>query len=349
MKKWLIGIGIFILVIAVGAFAGYQYVMNQVQGSAAQKEFEMAIEPGESLKQVLSKLEDNGLVGNAQWRYLYMRLKQPDYTYQAGEYRIEKGTSLKQALEKFKYGDVADNTLKVTIPEGWNIKQIASRLAEEKLGKKETYLQLLADPAFYKEMRQKYAFLPPLQDKVKFPFEGYLYPETYQFAYDATEKEIIDDMLSQTQSVIDELANQHPEIKENTHDVFTLASVIEKETTVLEERPRVAGVFVNRLNKDMRLESDATVQYVLGKQKDRILYEDLEVKDPYNTYRNKGLPPGPIAAPGLTSLQAALDPEENDYLYFVTKKDGSRSHYFAETFAEHRENRAKSEAHRDEG
>lgn len=346
MKKWLSIIGISVLIIVSSGIGAYLYVSKQIQGSEAEESFELTIERGDSLRQVLSELEASGMLGNARWRYLYMRFKQPDYTYQAGVYEIEQGMGLEEALTKFKNGDVAEgNIVEVTIPEGLNIKQIAYRLDEHGLGEADTYIDLLSDADYYEEKREVYPFLSPLQDEVKFPFEGYLYPDTYRFEPDASAEEVVDTLLSQTANVIETLAAEYPEIEEQLHRVFTLASIVEEETAVLEERPRVAGVFMNRLHEGMRLESDATVQYVLGKQKDRILYEDLEIEDPYNTYRNKGLPPGPIASPGLTSLKATLDPEDHDYLYFVTKKDGSRAHYFAKTFAEHKENRAKSMEH----
>lgn len=346
MKRWLIGIGVSLLVIAIAVFMGFKYVMHQIHGSVAQKEFDVHIEPGESLKSVLTQLEENGLVGNAQWRYLYMRFEQPDYIYKAGDYHIEQGTTLEQALQKFESGDVLDQSFKVTIPEGWTVKQILTRFSEQNVGDEETFRKLLFDPDYYEEKRLEYPFLPPLADNIKSPFEGYLFPETYHFPDDVSEEEVIEEMLGQTQRVLDKLKAEYPTIDENPHELFTLASIIEKETTVEEERPRVAGVFFNRLEKDWKLESDATVQYVLDKRRDRLLYEDLEVQDPYNTYRNKGLPPGPIASPGLTSLTAVLAPEQNDFLFFVTKKDGSQAHYFARTFAEHKENRAKSEKHR---
>lgn len=346
MRKWLSITGISVLIIVSSGVIAYLYVAKQIQGSEAEEPFELTIERGDSLQHVLSQLEANGMLGNARWRYLYMRLKQPDYTYQAGVYEIEQGMRLEEALTKFKNGDVAEGKMiEVTIPEGLNVKQIANRLDEHGLGDADVYIDLLSDVDYYEEKRETYPFLSPLQDEVKFPFEGYLYPDTYRFEADASAEEIIDTFLSQTANVIETLAAEFPEIGERPHWVFTLASIVEEETAVLEERPRVAGVFINRLHKDMRLESDATVQYVLGKQKDRVLYKDLEIEDPYNTYRNKGLPPGPIASPGLVSLKATLDPEDHDYLYFVTKKDGSRTHYFAKTFAEHKENRVKSMEH----
>lgn len=343
LKKWLIATGICLLVIAGAGFGGYLYTMSQIQGSEAEEEFQLTIEPGESLKQVLSKLEDHDLLGNGQWRYLYMRFKQPDYTYQAGEYRIEKGETVEQALEKFKNGEVVQaDAVKVTIPEGWNVKQIAKRLAENHLGEEASYLKLLDDPKFYEKMQSEFSFLPPLNEHIKYPFEGYLFPETYQFSKDVTEEEVIERILAHTQKIVEQLAAKDPEITEEPEKVFTLASIIERETVLPEERAKVAGVFANRMKESWKLESCATVQYVLGKQRDRILYEDLEVEDSYNTYLNDGLPPGPIANPGLASLEAALDPMDHDYFFFVTKKDGSNGHHFSKTLEEHKQNDAKS-------
>lgn len=345
MKKWLISIGVIVLVIAIISFAGYQYVKKQIDGNVAQTAFELTIAPGESLRQVLSELEENGLVGNARWRYIYMRFKQPDYTYQAGDYLIEKGTTLEKALEQFQNGDVVDHSFKVTIPEGWTVEQIISRLVEEDVGNEETFEELLYSKDYYEAKQQQFTFLPPLVDEAKSPFEGYLFPETYTFDEDVTEEEIVELMLAETERIVDKLISEHPQMTESLQQMFTLASIVEKETTVVEERPRVAGVFYNRLEKDWKLESDATVQYALEERKERLLFEDLEIEDPYNTYRYKGLPPGPIASPGLSSLEAVVAPEQNDYLFFVTKKDGSQTHYFAKTFEEHKQNRAKSEAH----
>lgn len=345
MNKWLISIAAIVLVIAIVSFAGYQYVQKQIHGTVAQEAFELTIEPGESLRQVLSELEDEGLVGNAGWRYVYMRFKQPDFTYQAGDYLIEKGTSLEKALQQFQNGDVIDNSLKVTIPEGWTVEQIVTRLVEENFGEEETFKELLYSTHYYEQKQEQFTFLPPLTDDIKSPFEGFLFPDTYTFDEGVTEEEIVELMLAQTERIVDKLASENPQMTESLSQTFTLASIVEKETTVTEERPRVAGVFYNRLEQGWKLEADSTVQYALEERKERLLYEDLEIDDPYNTYAYNGLPPGPIASPGLSSLEAVLAPEQNDFLFFVTKKDGSETHYFAKTFDEHKQNRAKSEAH----
>jgi UPF0755 protein len=343
VRKWWIGVSTCALVLAGAATGLYVYVMNQIQGETAEESFQLTVEPGESLTQVLTKLEEKGLVGNAQWRYMYMRVKQPDYTYQAGEYYVEQGMNLEQVLSKLQNGEaLKTDAVEVTIPEGWNVKQIANRLAENGLGDEGRYLDLFDDPDFYGEMRKKFTFLPPFDDKTKFPFEGYLFPETYHFAVDSTEEAVIERILTHTEAVIEDLATEYPDVVKKTDEVFTLASIVERETVLPEERAKVAGVFANRLEEEWKLESCATVQYILGKQRDRILYEDLDVEDSYNTYLHAGLPPGPIANPGRASLEAVLNPDEHNYFFFVTKKDGSNGHHFSETYEEHLQNDANS-------
>lgn len=344
MKKWLIGIGVAIVVLGIVVFAGYKWLMFQIHGSTAEKDFQVMIEEGATLKDVLKKLEDENMLGNANYRSLYMRFYEADYTYQAGEYEIKRGMTLEQTLAKFQKGEVVKpKTVKVTIPEGWNVKQIARRLAENNLGDEKKYMQLFSDRSYYFKKQKEFAFLPPLKKRTKYPFEGYLFPATYEFVRDAKEEDIIERMLQQMQVVVDKLAEQYPQVQSNTLRVFTLASIIEKETAVVKERPRVAGVFANRLKVGQILQSDATVEYAHGKYLKKVLYKHLEIDDLYNTYRYEGLPPGPIAAPSLSALTAAVAPEKHNYYYFVTKKDGSRTHYFAETLAEHESNIAKSE------
>lgn len=154
-------------------------------------------------------------------------------------------------------------------------------------------------------------------------------------------------MLEEFQTKINSIPDLEAKLQEKNlslHELLTIASLVEKEVVVDEERALVAGVIYNRINQDMKLEIDATVQYLLDRPKERLFYKDLKVKSPYNTYLNKGLPPGPIASPSLRSIEAALNPEASEYLFYVTKKDGSSGHLFAKTYKEHQQNIAKSKA-----
>lgn len=195
--------------------------------------------------------------------------------------------------------------------------------------------------------------IPKKVEGRKYRLEGFLFPETYEVYTGATEEEIIRKMLQQFELELEQAKAKLAEQNENweeqlqskgltLYDVITLASIVEREAVLDEERFIISGVFHNRIEDGWLLQSCATVQYILEKQRDRILLKDLEVDNPFNTYIYKGLPPGPIAAPGYKSILAALNPKEHDFYFFVTKKDGSGSHYFSQTFAEHKNKDAKS-------
>ncbi|MFS0839812.1 endolytic transglycosylase MltG [Paenibacillus sp. 1P03SA] len=186
----------------------------------------------------------------------------------------------------------------------------------------------------------------PADAKLKHKLEGYLFPDTYDIPKDATEQKLITLMVDQLDKRLQNLpADWKDKLKASGltfHQMMTIASLIEREVVVDEERPLVASVIYNRLKIKQPLQIDATVQYALGKQKERLLESDLKIESPYNTYKNPGLPPGPIASPSLASIKAALYPAESKYFYYVTKKDGSQGHLFGETYAQHLANIEKS-------
>jgi len=178
---------------------------------------------------------------------------------------------------------------------------------------------------------------PEILEKYKIPFnnaEGFLFPDTYIVAKDLAAEHIVDFMIERFFSNLRKISSRKYEIEEMKKMVI-IASLVEKEAQLDSERPVISAVFYNRLEKGKRLESCATIQYILGKTKERLLYSDLKIESPYNTYLNGGLPPGPISNPGLGSLKAAIEPADVDYLFFVSKKDGS--HYFSTTYEEHLE------------
>jgi UPF0755 protein len=175
-----------------------------------------------------------------------------------------------------------------------------------------------------------------------------MFPETYEMKKGSTEEQIIARMLQETDRKLATLPEGWQDAMEESgkslHEIMTIASLIEREVVVDEERALVSSVIYNRLAEPMRLQIDAAVQYALDEPKERLLTKDLEIDSPYNTYKNDGLPPGPIASPSLASIEAALFPAESDYLFYVTKKDGSQTHLFAKTYNEHLRNIDKSEA-----
>ncbi|MNZ86552.1 putative aminodeoxychorismate lyase [compost metagenome] len=182
----------------------------------------------------------------------------------------------------------------------------------------------------------------PDNDQLHQRLEGYLFPETYEMKKESTEEDIIKRMLMELDRKLAELPEDWQLVMEeknlSLHELLTIASLVEREVVVDEERALVAGVIYNRMKDGMMLQIDATVQYSLDKPKERLYEKDLQVDSPYNTYKVEGLPPGPIASPSIASIQAALYPEDSDYLFYVTKKDGSQSHLFAKTYKEHLKN-----------
>jgi UPF0755 protein len=248
-------------------------------------------------------------------------------------YDLQTGMPYRDVVDRLRTGPpVADYTL--TIPEGWTIAQIAKRV-EEKSGIPASEFEQLAGTG---ATQFPYAFLA---DNKTGSLQGYLFPKTYRVKVGSGAVAIMDIMLSQFEKETAGLDLSLARSRDlDMHDVVTIASIIEREARVEKDRPLIASVIYNRLSKGMLLEICATVQFVVG-NKPRLLYKDLQVKSPYNTYLNKGLPPGPIASPGLASLTAAVAPAETGYLFYVlTHKDGS--HSFSTTVAEH--NRYKAQA-----
>ena len=198
---------------------------------------------------------------------------------------------------------------------------IISLLVKNELGEKSDYQKLISSPSdFYDDFEL-------LKQKDIKPLEGFLYPSTYYFEEDAKPKDIIKEMLKLfKKNYTEELQKKQKERNMTLQEVVNLASIVEKEAVIDEDRPIIASVFYNRLDKDMPLQSDATIQYIFKERKKIVTYKDLEIDSPYNSYKNKGLPPTPIASPGIKSIEATLYPEKTEYLYFVAKMDGGNNY-----------------------
>ena len=248
-----------------------------------------------------------------------------DKSLQAGEYYLSRSMSTRQVIATMAKGATAD--VQVTIPEGYTVEQIAALLEEKGLVRKERFLNLARDFApFDRDVSRP---------GVKYRAEGFLFPETYRINRGASEEEILK-LLSREfgKKFTPELQEQAKASGLSTYDVIVLASLIEREVQLAKERPMVARVFLNRLQIDMPLQSCATIQYILGYPKEELSIADTQLPSPYNTYLNLGMPPGPVANPGLPSIKAALNPAEGDWLYFVV--DGKTGgHRFSRTLAEH--------------
>ncbi len=241
----------------------------------------------------------------------------------AGNYEFSSSNMI-DVLGKLKKGGIKRS--RVTIPEGlpgWEVSQI---LEKEKIIKKNDFLALVNDPGIFKE---EFFFLLSVES-----LEGYLYPDTYYFFVEENEVQVIRKFLLRFQEIVLPLYEEKiPRNDLSAEEIIILASIVEKEAQINLEKPIIAAVFHNRLEKGMKLRADPTVKYALGNFQERLTYEDLTVSSPYNTYVYHGLPPGPICNPGKDSIYAVLYPDEVDYLYFVAKGDGT--HKFSDTYEEH--------------
>lgn len=299
--------------------------------SSAENTITIKIPVGTFGQQIGKDLEAAGIIRSATAWNLWVKwlsLQNSDLDFKAGTYKLSPTEPLSTIADKILRGDVVK--LSYTIREGWSIKQMAEYLEAE---------GFFAAPDFIAATKNiPYDLFPWLPKEIPH-LEGYLFPDTYKIAAEQTTAEaIVNQMLGQFEQVALPVyqENQNNTKKFSLHEWVTLASIVEKEAVVAEERGLISGVFNNRLEKGMRLAADPTVEYGLGirQTKDRPLtYSQVETPSPYNTYMNIGLPPTAIASPGLASLAATLNPEDTEYLYFMAKYDGT--HIFSRTAAEH--------------
>ncbi|OUS78270.1 aminodeoxychorismate lyase [Paenibacillus sp. MY03] len=330
----------------LGAGGVLYYVWSNLQPMPAGAVKQVAISRGMSANSVADTLEENGIIKNSFVFGYYLQLKDEGSRFQAGLYEMSPGMDNAAIIAKLNAGDtIAEETIRFTIPEGYTVLQIADKLAADGLINKEKFLDVAENGRSWANAESAQAI--PDDDKLHKRLEGYLFPETYELKKDSTEEQIITRMLQETDRKLAALPEDWQDAMEASgrtlHEIMTIASLIEREVVVDEERALVSSVIYNRLAKPMRLQIDAAVQYALDEPKERLLTKDLEIDSPYNTYKNDGLPPGPIASPSLASIEAAIYPAQSDYLFYVTKKDGSQSHLFAKTYNEHLRNIDKSE------
>ena len=245
-------------------------------------------------------------------------------TIKTGKYLFVSGQSNYDILRDIRVGK-SRLVIQVTIPEGWRMEQMARRYMHEIGIDSEKFMAFCHDSVFLHDHGIESNSL-----------EGYLMPETYAFYWQTDEREILERMLDGFKHFYnDTLRERQTEMKTTQQEILTLASIVEAESSVDDERPVIAGVYWNRLKKRMRLEADPTVQYALGEGK-KLNHRDLDFNSPYNTYRHYGLPPGPINNPGKSSIRAALFPQQSEYLYFVAT--GFGGHHFSKNFNEHQKN-----------
>ena len=319
MRKFIIWFGVSaLLILPVIAFIFYSRLFSPL---APERSVQLQIVPGTALNRIAADLEEKGVVRSALAIRLLARWNKLGDRIQAGCYRFNDSAAPEEILDRLVQGDVEKVSL--TIPEGFTLQQIIDRIDERGFGRREKLLALAADVNF----------IHSLQIDAK-SLEGYLFPETYLFAPGIDEKAILTMMVRQLQNNLTPDLRKRAKLSGMTlHQWVTLASIIEKETGIVEEMPIISSVFHNRLKRHIPLQTDPTVIYGIKNFDGNLTRKHLRTPSPYNTYLNRGLPPGPIASPGLAALKAAVNPAETKYLYFVATGDGG--HKFSRTLKEH--------------
>ncbi len=315
---------IFLALVVAGAISGGIILADSLGVNIADGTKRIEIKSGSSASDVVNELAQEDIIKYPLIFQLQARMGDYAQKFQPGVLEVTDGMSYKQILELLCVDN--RNSVTITIPEGYEQKQIVARLVDAGLCTEEEFNAAAHDD-------YGYDFLQGLPDREKY-LEGYLFPDTYFIPEDASAHDIIDMMLSRfNECFTPEMRQRAQDMGYSIDQIVTMASIIERETDSENERAKVAGVFYNRINDGMKLQSCATVQYILGERKPVLSVSDTTINSPYNTYLYSGLPIGPIANPGLDCLQAALYPEDTEYYYFVQGKDGQ--HIFSKTYEEH--------------
>ena len=303
-----------------GASAVIAMTMLSCRGSGS-GEVRVLVPRGATLRVAAESLAKAGVVQNETAFRLYGMLRGSDRSIRAGTYVFKRGTSWGEVLDDLRGGKGLEHA--ITIPEGWSLIQIVPQLARVLEVPVDSVRAAVRDTALLHRL-----------DVPTPTLEGYLFPDTYVFPDGTTARAAIRVMVERFERVWQPEWNARLQaLAMSRHDVMALASIVEKEARLPEERPVIAAVYLNRLKAGMLLQADPTVQYALGKHVARVLFKDLEVESPYNTYKHTGLPPGPIASPGKPAIVAALNPANVPYTYFVAHPDGH--HEFTTNFAAH--------------
>lgn len=320
---------IVLLIIAVTTpVVMYNSFLNS-PASDRSKAVQLKITKGMTSDMILDLLTENGLLKNKLMAKLRLKLSGDGAGFKAGVYKFDRNMTPLQIFDMLKQHDIDKNYVRFTIPEGYSIQQIADKLVSSGL--------IDDTEQLYRCLRLEkfnYSFLNNMPKGRLYGYEGYLFPDTYEFEKGMTVKYMVNEMLGRFDLVYSRLKTQFAKSNRSIDELVIIASMIEKEAIIDLDRPKIASVIYNRLKIGMRLQIDATVQYALPEHKSRLLLNDLKIDSPYNTYKFKGLPEGPISNPGQKSIEAALSPEKSNYIYYLAKRDGSNGHFFTDSYKE---------------
>lgn len=317
--------GVAIGIIKIRQFTSFQVNSARDRGEA-QTEISVTIDEGDTVRDIASKLSENGVIDSS-LQFIYLCKREGEgANFQPGDYTFNNYMDFNEICDVLKSGRVDDEQVTVTIKEGAWLTEIANQFAETGLVTYDEFMEACNSRDY------DYDFIADIPDRDNL-LEGYLFPDTYYFSTDMTAHDIVDKMLARFDEVFDVSLKGAAQTRGLTVDeAVIVASLIESEARYPEDRGKISSVIYNRLNVGMKLQMDASVLYALGERRDRVYYADLEVEDGHNTYYVDGLPVGPIGNPGKDCLQAAVSPEDTDYLYYVVENMDTGEHYFTSDY-----------------
>lgn len=335
-------LGVILLVFVLAAVGWTYYTVHKAMSpidANNQDPVEVTIPIGSTSGDIAEILADHQLTSSSQFFNLFMKFKGSN-AFQAGHYEFTKSMDADQLLKTLEEGGepiFVDVDTTLTVVEGMQLEEIAEMVAENTSIEAEEFIKTANSANFLQELGQSFpSLLNPLNEVegLKYQLEGYLFPATYDYIAGMSSEDLIKAMVGKSNLEYQKLSEEMVNTSLTYHQVLTLASIVEREAVTDEDRALVAGVFLNRLNNGMPLQSDITVSYALGEHKELITYQDLEVDSPYNTYQVEALPPGPINSPSLSSIQSVIYPEYSSYLYFVADMKTGEI-YYSQSQAEH--------------
>jgi UPF0755 protein len=319
ISKWVvIGSLLFLVtVIFVYGCINKDNVHNAIEIAGSSAKVHIRVKPGMAAGQIGEMLQEHQVISSKYTFWFMAKLNGVDSKFKTGDYVFGHHMDSRTVLAMLVEGKTS--TLQVTIPEGYDVRQIAQMLDDDGVVHKKDFLEAAKNFAPYDYMITN--------SKANYRAEGFLFPDTYEIGKDFSSEDILKLMAKQfDQKLTAEMRERAAEMKLSIYDLVTIASLVEKEAKFDEDRPIIAQVFFSRLRIGMPLQSDTTIQYLLDKPKVNVTMQDIKMESPYNTYQNEGLPPGPIANPGSASIKAVLHPADTDYLYFVADSEG-HNHY----------------------
>lgn len=327
-----------LLLLAIAGISGYFYIKSGLEpvDPGNEQGVEIEIPLGSTTSGIAKILEENDIIKNSMIFRFYIKFKN-ESGFQAGSYTFTKSMTLDEIIESLKSGRlIKEPVVRVTIPEGLTIDEIAAIYADKLPITEEEFKEKVSDPDYIKQLMEKYPVLTEdiLNSELRYPLEGYLFAATYDFYVENPAIEtVIENMLDKSQAVIGQYLNEITDSGLSIHEAVTMASIVEKEAVTQDQRKKIAGIFYNRLDVGMPLQTDPTVLYAIGGHKEKVLISDTKVESPFNTYYISGLPIGPISNFSESAFEASINPEVTDYYYFL--HDGEGNIYYSETLEQH--------------